>query len=96
MAAVGAEANYAYTGDYVLGANVKLSVKAIPSPLDTPVVDDKGKPIGASIASDHKLVVAIVEVPMAGGRRSRKTRRSRVAVAVAVENSVGKAEENNL
>jgi hypothetical protein len=62
MGAAGAESNYAYTGDYVLAQNFKEPVTAVDSPLDA----------GASIASDHKLVYAIVRVPMAGGRRSNK------------------------
>ena len=70
MGPSGAEANYAYTGDYVLATNFKQSVIAIPSPLDSQ---------GASIASDHKLVYAVVTVPAAGGgrRRSKSRRQSR-------------------
>lgn len=65
----GAEINYAYTGDYVLSSNFIKSVTAVESPLD-------GQ--GASIASDHKLVYAILPMPMAGGRRKmRKTRKSK-------------------
>ena len=61
----GAESNYKYTGDYVLAVNFTKSVTAVPSPQDD---------LGASIASDHKLVYAVVSVSAAGGRR-RKTRR---------------------
>ena len=54
----------------VLATNFKQSVIAIPSPLDSQ---------GASIASDHKLVYAVVTVPAAGGgrRRSKSRRQSR-------------------
>ena len=53
LGAVGAEAQYKYTGDYVLGANVKTPVKAEGSALD---ID------GASVESDHKLVYAVLSV----------------------------------
>jgi hypothetical protein len=62
----GAESKYVYTGDYVLSTNFRKSVTAVESPLDEK---------GASIASDHKLVYAILPMPMAGGRRKNKTRK---------------------
>lgn len=64
MGKEGAESNYKFTGDYILGTTVIKPVEAINSPQDAD---------GASIASDHKLVHGIVEVPASGG--SRKTRR---------------------
>ena len=70
----GAERNYAYTGDYVLSTHFIKSVTAVKSPLDDEINIEKG----ASIASDHKLVYAILPMPMAGGRRKmRKTRKSK-------------------
>lgn len=70
MGRLGAEANYSYTGDYVLGAAVKQPVQVIPSP--------RNPETGESIASDHTLVFGIVTVPSSGGsRRSRKTNRRR-------------------
>lgn len=62
MGDAGKESNYVYTGDYVLAQNLTVPVTAVDSPQDA----------GASIASDHKLVYAIVKVPSAGGRRSNK------------------------
>lgn len=60
----GAEAKYAYPGDYVLGTSPKLFM-VINSPQDEN---------GASTASDHKLVKGVLTVPLAGGyRRRRKT-----------------------
>lgn len=60
----GAEAKYAYTGDYVLFHDFNTPVTSVDSPLDKD---------GASEASDHKLVYAVINLPVAGGRR-RKTR----------------------
>jgi hypothetical protein len=64
----GAESKYVYTGDYVLSTNFIKSVTAVESPLDKK---------GASIASDHKLVYAILPMSMAGGRRKNRTRKSK-------------------
>lgn len=67
--ATGAEKEYKYTGDYILSANFITPVTAEESNVD---------PTGASISSDHKLVYAILPMPMAGGRRKmRKTRKSK-------------------
>jgi hypothetical protein len=64
MGELGAESKYAYPGDYVLGTHPKLFM-VINSPQDEN---------GASIASDHKLVKGVLELPLAGGyRRRRKT-----------------------
>jgi hypothetical protein len=69
LGTVGAEANYKYTGDYVLGANLSTPVIAELSAQDAD---------GASIESDHKLVYAVVSVPvMNGGRRHRRPSRGR-------------------
>jgi hypothetical protein len=81
MGSAGAEQNYAYTGDYVLGANLKTPVTAEPSKLDT---DE------ASMESDHKLVYAILSIEAKvrtnknnsfyyGGRRNMKTKKTRRA-----------------
>ena len=63
----GAENNYIYTGDYVLSTKFTTPVTAVVSPLDAD---------GASIASDHKLVYAIIPSPIStGGKRKRKYKR---------------------
>ena len=69
LGAVGAESNYKYTGDYVLGINFLTPVTA-----ESSEVDEETK---ESMESDHKLVYAILETPMSGGRRMRKTRRAK-------------------
>jgi hypothetical protein len=71
MGASGAETAYAYTGDYVLGANVRSQVKLIPSPQDSQ---------GASVASDHTLVIGELNIGdgLAGGRRKRRHTKRRV------------------
>jgi hypothetical protein len=64
---VGGENEYKYTGDYALGAN-PVTLTAVSS---SPYVDD----YGASTASDHKMVVAVLNLPkpsLVGGRRSTK------------------------
>ena len=66
MGRLGAEANYSYTGDYVLGANVKQPVQVIPSP--------RNPETGESIASDHTLVFGVVNVPSSGGGKSRRNK----------------------
>jgi hypothetical protein len=67
MGKSGAEANYSYTGDYVLGANVKQAVEVVPSP--------KNPETGESIASDHALVFGIVTIPSSGGKSRRNRNR---------------------
>ena len=71
MGVEGAEVNYAYTGDYILAANPVINpgggVVAVPSPQDEQ---------GASVASDHMMVYALLDMPLQGGRR-RKTRKQK-------------------
>ena len=82
MGSAGAEQNYAYTGDYVLGANFKTPVTAESSM----VLDDDG----ASMESDHKLVYAILSIKPKvsieykenafsyfGGRRTKKVKKTK-------------------
>jgi len=73
MGSKGQESRYIYSGDYVLASNFIEAVTAVPSPLDSE---------GASIASDHKLVYAIIPIPSAkpmnlngGKRKSQKKRK---------------------
>jgi len=68
MGPAGSELNYAYTGDYVLGANPAEPLKAPASPRD----DND-----ASTASDHMLVIGTLNIPAAGGRRGRNSRSRR-------------------
>ena len=80
MGPAGAEENYAYTGDYVLGANFKTPVTAEVSNLDDQ---------GASMESDHKLVYAILSTEPRviknsnnedfyyGGRRTKKAKKTK-------------------
>ena len=81
MGPAGAEENYAYTGDYVLGANFKTPVTAEVSNLDDQ---------GASMESDHKLVYAILSIKPRviinnengqfshfGGRRTKKAKKTK-------------------
>uniref|UniRef100_A0A6C0BC25 Endonuclease/exonuclease/phosphatase domain-containing protein n=1 Tax=viral metagenome TaxID=1070528 RepID=A0A6C0BC25_9ZZZZ len=68
MGMAGAEAKYVYTGDYILAAEgVVTPVVAVPSPQDEE---------GASVASDHMMVYAILNMPLQGGKR-RKTRKQK-------------------
>jgi hypothetical protein len=68
MGMAGAEANYVYTGDYILAAEgVVTPVVAVPSPQDEE---------GASVASDHMMVYAVLNMPLQGGKR-RKTRKQK-------------------
>jgi hypothetical protein len=66
----GAESRYAYAGDYVLANSFVTPVMAVDSPQDAD---------GASIASDHKLVYAVIKLPFTGGKRKnkQKTQKSR-------------------
>lgn len=64
----GAESNYKYTGDYVLAAKLNTPVIAESSAVDSQ---------GASIESDHKLVYAILPMPMAGGRRKYMSKKAK-------------------
>jgi hypothetical protein len=71
MGAEGALANYAYTGDYVLGANPVEPVFVPP----TNYVDSQG----VSVASDHEPVIGKVRLDgLAGGRRKRRHTKRRV------------------
>jgi len=75
LGAAGVETKYAYTGDYILGVNFVVKTTAVDSP----------EVAGASIASDHKLVHAVLKMPQEGivinknkrcrGRKSRKSRK---------------------
>lgn len=74
MGTKGEESRYIYSGDYVLASNFIQAVTAVPSKLDRE---------GASIASDHKLVYAIIPIPSAkpmningGKRKSQKKKRN--------------------
>lgn len=84
MGSAGAEQNYAYTGDYVLGVNFKTPVTAEFSKLDY----ETGE--GASMESDHKLVYAILSTSnivhqdedtekfyYSGGRRTKKAKKTK-------------------
>jgi len=69
-------ANYKFTGDYVMGANVVTSLQTYrPAGFRTDV----------SLESDHEMVMAIIEIPVApiatvaGGRRTRRTRHKKTA-----------------
>ena len=65
MGAEGALAKYAYTGDYVLGANPVEPVSVPP----TAYVDSQG----VSVASDHEPVIGKVRLDgLAGGRRRKR------------------------
>jgi hypothetical protein len=59
-------ANYQYTGDYVMGVNVVISLKTY-------------RPAGfrqdVSLESDHEMVYATFRSGVAGGRRKKHTRR---------------------
>jgi hypothetical protein len=68
MGSKGEESRYIYSGDYVLALNFIQPVTPVPSDLD-------GQ--GASIASDHKLVYAIIPIPakpmnLNGGKRKSR------------------------
>lgn len=76
MGPKGEESKYIYSGDYVLSLNFLEPVTAVPSPLDGD---------GASTASDHKLVYAIIPpistnpkpMNLSGGRRKSRAKKSR-------------------
>jgi len=61
----GAEKKYIYTGDYVLANNFEKEVTPIDSPQDMD---------GASKASDHRMVYAVVKIPFTGGKKTSKHR----------------------
>jgi hypothetical protein len=69
MGRLGAEANYSYTGDYVLGVKMAVPVQVIPSP--------RNPETGESIASDHALVFGVVNVPTSGGKSRRNRNKNR-------------------
>lgn len=68
MGAKGAELKYAYTGDYVLANSFVTPVIAVDSPQDAD---------GASIASDHKLVYAVIKLSVTGGKRRKTQKKQR-------------------
>ena len=73
----GNEDKYIYSGDYVLAKSFETAVTPVQSPLDK-LAEDGITEIGASIASDHKLVYAIIPFTQGGGRRKRKTRNAKL------------------
>jgi len=65
MGSRGHLANYQFTGDYVMGANVVKNLQIYrPAGFQTEV----------SLESDHEMVFATFASPVAGGRRKRQTR----------------------
>ena len=77
MGEAGAESKYKYDGDEILVLNGNLTLTVVDSPQD----DN-----GASIASDHKLVHATLNMAMAGGRR-RKGRKTQKKVGKKAKKS---------
>ena len=61
-------ANYQFTGDYVMGANVVKNLQIYRPAGFRPNVPE------VSLESDHEMVFATFASPVAGGRRKRQTR----------------------